>query len=519
MPYLPLRKIGSGGLVTDQDPYDLELTQFPAGNNVQFHEGRIGKAFGYSLSQSLSFAPTHVESWRYAGNNTLIVGSLTKLYRYNGSTVTNVTKTSDATNYSNSPRWQTVLLGSAMLANNGAETPQFMQPTGTRFADLTAWPTGVTTQCIKPYKSFLIMAGYETASAKFPYTVRWSDAFDPTSIPSTYDIASTTNLAGANVLTGQNGALIDQLPLNNANILYAESGVFTMNFVGGDFIFDFREVFNDDGIINRGAVASFFNQHLVVGQSDIYIHDGNSKKSIVDNKVRRTFYNELVDTRSVFCHSVSSRSEVWICYADEDATDPLSANRALVYNWSQDAFTFVDLPDCRALTTSDVLDTSGAWDGGAAATWAETSEYWSTASLNTTSKGVGVYAASPVANKTFRLISTHGADGTNLNSFLEATKIDFDSVTGKANNNIKQLMGVMPQIEGRGTVQITIGTSDSPQGSTVWKPAVDYVIDTDHKIDVRASGRYFAFRIESTSSDSYWRLTGLDIDIAEVAGR
>ncbi|MFQ3255692.1 MAG: hypothetical protein ACI9W7_000150, partial [Porticoccaceae bacterium] len=29
MAFIPLRNIGAGGIVTDQDPYDLELTQFP----------------------------------------------------------------------------------------------------------------------------------------------------------------------------------------------------------------------------------------------------------------------------------------------------------------------------------------------------------------------------------------------------------------------------------------------------------------------------------------------------------
>jgi len=146
--FVPLRKIGSGGIVTDQDPYDLELTQFPDGNNVQFHEGRIGKALGHSIANSLSFAPTHAHGWRYAGNNTLIIGSLNKLYRYNGTATTDVTKTSDATTYSNSPRWQSEQLGLAMMLNNGSQTPQYMYPTGTRFADLPNWPSTVTSSCI-----------------------------------------------------------------------------------------------------------------------------------------------------------------------------------------------------------------------------------------------------------------------------------------------------------------------------------------------------------------------------------
>jgi hypothetical protein len=518
MAYIPLRQIGSGGLVTDQDPYDLELTQFPSGNNVSFHEGRLGKSLGHSEKTTTPVAPTHVQGWLYAGSNTLVIGSLQKLYRFDGSTMSNVTKTSDSTNYSNSPRWQSEQLGVAMMFNNGAQAPQYMLPNGTRFADLPAWPSGVITSNIKPYKSFLIMAGYEQGSNKYPYTVRWSDAYDPTSVPTDYNIASTTNLAGENVLSGNNGELVDQLTLNNTQIIYAERGVFAMDFVGAPFVFSFREVFADDGIINRGAVASFFNKHLVVGHNDIYIHDGNQKRSIVDKRVRQTFFNAVADTRSVYCQTINDRSEVMICYADSDAADSQTANRALVYNWAQDAFTFIDLPNLRALAVSEALNPEGGWDD-AAGTWGQSSDFWSNASLTTEASSLTIFGAGYQASRIYELNKTHGAAGNAVNSFVEATKIDLDSVIQKATNNIKQINGIMPQIEGQGSVNISVGVSNSPQDGVAWQSTTQYNIETDHKIDVRASGRYFALRIESQSASDYWRVTGLDIDINEVASR
>lgn len=114
---------------------------------------------------------------------------------------------------------------------------------------------------------------------------------------------------------------------------------------------------------------------------------------------------------------------------------------------------------------------------------------------------------------------THAAAGSTINAFLEATKIDLDQVLGKATNNIKQINGIMPQIEGQGTVNVSVGVSNAPQDGVTWQSTTSYNIESDHKIDVRSSGRYFALRIESTSASDYWRLTGLDIDVQEVAGR
>lgn len=518
MPFVPIRGVGSEGLVTDQDAYNLELTQFPAGNNVSFHDGRLGKALGYVEEIAVAAAPTHVQSWLYAGNNTLVVGTLNKIYRFDGSSVSNVTKTSDATNYANSTRWQSAQIGVAVLMNNGSQAPQYMYPSGTRFADLPAWPSTLISACVKPYKSFLIMAGYELGSSKYPYTVRWSDAYDPASVPSDYDISSTTNLAGENILSGNNGELIDQLTLNNSQIIYAERGVFAMDFVGAPFVFNFREIFADDGLMNRGACASFVNSHLVVGHHDIYVHDGQQKNSIADKKVRKTFYNDVADTRSVFCQTVNSRSEVWICYADADAADRQNANRALVYNWTQNAFTFIDLPDVRSLTVSAAIDPSGGWDD-VSGSWADSSNYWSNSSQTNEANALSVFAAGYVDSKVFKMNESHSANGAVLSSFLETTKIDLDSVTGRPTNTIKQINGILPQIEGVGVIEISIGISQSPQDAIDWQTTVSYNVETDHKIDVRSSGRYFALRIASANTEDYWRITGLDIDMSEVSAR
>jgi hypothetical protein len=220
----------------------------------------------------------------------------------------------------------------------------------------------------------------------------------------------------------------------------------------------------------------------------------------------------------VFCQAIPDTTEVWICYADEDAADTQSANRALVYNWSQDAFTFIDLPNVRALTVADRMDVSGGW-ANSAATWSNSSDYWSNSSLGTQANNIRVFGADSNSSKIRLMSDTNGLSGGAMPAFLEATKIDLDQVLGKSTRNIKQLNGIMPQIEGTGTVRVQVGISDAPQDGIRWQVDKTFNVESDHKIDFRTSGRYFALRIESTSASDYWRLTGLDIDVQEVAGR
>lgn len=525
MVMVPLRNIGAGGLVPDQQPYDVELTQFPAGNNVQFQAGRIGKALGYTTVSSLTFQPTHVAGWFVDSSNSLVIGSNDGLYRFNGSTVEDVTATAYTGGYSNSPRWQSNQIGTGFLMNNGADKPQYMATGGTNFADLANWPANLRTTSLRPFTSFLVMAGYSEGGSEYPYTVRWSDEFDPTSVPGSYDITSTTNLAGENILGGRFGKLVDSLPLNGINIVYAERGAYAMSYIGAPLVFGFRELFDDDGIINLGAACVFNNRHFVVGRNDIYIHDGSAKQSVVDKRVKESFYTALADTRSVFVVHEPILGEIWVCYADKNAADKETANRALVYSYQNDAFTFRDLPNLRSLAVGPGIG-GGGTGGGSGATWDSLdiawdswSATWSDLGAETEARNTRLFGAGFATSKLFAHNETYGASGAGYTAYVEASKIDLDKVLNRPVQNLIQIKRIVPQINGTGTVTIKVGYSNAPQAAVTWKNEKTFAIESDWKIDTRVTGRYLALRVESSVVDGYWQLGGFDLDIEEVAER
>lgn len=523
MVMVPLRNIGAGGLVPDQQPYDVELTQFAAGNNVQMFNGRLGKSLGHVDVTTVPNAPTHVAGWFVDGNNTLVIGTANNLYRYAGSTVVNVTAAAYTSGYANSPRWQTSQIGFGFLANNGSDKPQYMAPSGTAFADIANWPTNLRTNCIKPFVSFLVMVGYTDGSTEYPYTVRWGDEFDPTSVPGSYDITSTTNLAGENILGGRLGRLIDSLPLAGNNIIYAERGAYSMAFIGAPLVFAFRELFDDGGIINRGAVCVFDNRHFVVGRDDIYIHDGSSKQPVATKRVKDTFYSSVADARSVFVTHEPSTNEIWIGYADKNAANVETANRAAVWNYANDAWTFRDLPNVRSMCVGPAIGGGGS---GTGATWDDLnvewdswSALWTDLGADTQARNTRLFSANNGASKIQAHNETFGASGVSYPSFVETTKIDMDQVLQRPTERVLQIKRILPQIKGTGTVTFQVGSSSSPQGPVTWKTTKEYNVETDYKVDTRVSGRYLALRIESSSVAGYWQLGGFDLDVEEVAER
>ena len=525
MALIPLRNIGAGGLVPDQQPYDLDMTQFSAGNNVQFSTGRIGKALGYTEVSALAFQPTHVAGWFVDSSNSVIIGSNDGLYRYNGTSITDVTASAYTTGYSNSPRWQSNQIGTGFLANNSTDKPQYMAAGDAKFSDLPNWPSTLRTNALRPYSSFLVMCGYTEGSTEYPYTVRWSDEFDPTGVPGSYDITSTTNLAGENVLGGRFGKLVDCLPLAGTNIVYAERGAFAMSFIGAPLVFAFRELFDDDGIINRGAVCVFENRHFVVGRNDIYVHDGSQKKSVAAKRVKEAFYADLADTRSVFVVMEPVKSEIWVCYADKVATNSETANRALVWNWTNDAWTLRDIPNLRGLAIGPAIGGGGTGDGSTAqwdslnVGWDSWSALWSDLGAETVARNTRLFGASYGASKLYAHNETYGGAGTGYLAYLEAPKIDLDQVLQRATRNQMQIKQIIPQVHGTGTLTFKVGASNSPQGPVAWKTTKVFNIETDYKVDTRVTGRYLAIRVESADVAGYWDIGGFDLDIEEVSER
>ena len=526
MPILPLRTIGSGGLVPDQMPYDVELTQFPHGDNVQFTSGRLGKMLGFVTAKSLSFQPTHVAPWLVDGDDSVVIGGRNRLYRFNGTSVTDVTSSPYSSGgYSNSEHWYSNQIGSAMLMNNGADIPQYMDTSMTAFQNLPNWPTGVTTGSLRPFLSFLVMTGYSTATTEHPYTVRWSDEFDPTTVPGSYDITSTTNLAGENILGGRYGRLVDSLPLSGSMVVYAERGSYLMQFVGAPLVFSFRELFGDDGIINPGACCLFNGMHFVVGHNDIYVHDGSSKKTVAYNRVKEAFYGELADVRSIVVTHDQLRSDIWVCFADKNAADSQTANRAYVWNYAVDAWTVRDLPNIRSLAVGPGVGDGGLGTGSAATwdslnvTWDAWSANWNDIGANTAARDTRLFSASYPNSKLFAHNESYSAGGQSFTAFVEATKIDLDKVMQRSVQNVMQIKRILPQMNGVGKVTFKIGYSNAPQAPVTWKTVKEYDVENDYKVDTRVSGRYLAIRVESSSTEGYWQLGGFDLDVEEVSER
>lgn len=165
----------------------------------------------------------------------------------------------------------------------------------------------------------------------------WSDPHEYNSVPQTWDFTEPTNNAGR-VTISSSADLLDSLPIGDMNFLYKRDSVFRMVYTGGQYVFRFTPAFEGYGILATGCVTAFGNKHFVVGEGQLYVHDGSNVQEIGDLQVNKWFYNRIDENYRdrVFVHKRESAAEIWICYPTGGSDGRCS--EALVWNWERNQF-------------------------------------------------------------------------------------------------------------------------------------------------------------------------------------
>lgn len=503
-----IRGLGSKGLILDQNPYDIPVEAISDGNNIRVSNGKIEKITGAKTVHSGSYY--HMAPW--FPNSTfgyVLIGS----NGWDKYTAANTSVSVTPSGTVSDGNWTHTQVGEYLIVNNQTEAPFVMSPSDSQFGTLSNWPANTRCSKIQYYNGYLVAIGLIENGTETPYVVRWSDAVQPGSLSPSWDYTVTTNLAGRNELAGSDGPILDMSQLGDQMILYMRDAVYAMQYIGGTFVFNFRKIFDDDGIITPGAVASVKGGHLVVGNDDIYLYDGSTKRSISDGRVTDYFYNSLQQVSSVLVQRYIDRDEIWVCYSDNDSVD---ANKALIYNYQYDAWTQADLPEpISQMTIATRFDTTAeTWQTNVASgTWADASERWAT--INPVDTDVTPYFVA--ANKVWQGDFSYSYDTVDYTSYVEQAKLDLDQLFGET-QSLKKLSRVLPQISGTGEITIKAGASNAPNGAVSYSKQSDFTIETDHKADIRAQGRYLALRLEM-DSPGYYSIAGWDLDLERGHGR
>lgn len=514
--------IGKNGLIQDAPIGDLPPDVFTYSENVRFRDGMAELMYGHSeLSDNgvSGFSPTHLVYNKDALDAHWLMFGDTKAYTSNQGVASwsDVTRASGdysttGGGFKTADRWVSTVLSGLVVATNNLDVPQaWPSPSSiVKLIDLANWTADTSCKSIRAHKNFLIAlniteynAGTFTVSAYNQHRVLWSHPAEPGAVPSSWDVTDTTKDAGWVDLDGPDH-VIDGGSMRDLFVIYKERSTFLMQYIGGQFIWRFTKAFNDSGILAQNCWTEVNGQHVVLTASDLIIHDGFQAKSILNGKYRRWLFQNIETTEVEKCFLVKQWyfNEVWVCFPSQGAT---WCDKALVWNYVDNTFSLRDLPDVSYAGL-------GPADDAADSTWNNDTQVWDAdnagwGSNEFTPDLQRVVLATPVTDQLFLADSTTKFDGTAINGTLERTGLTFGQP-----DKFKFVRGVRPRFYGNGNdVTITLGSQDELHGAVTWGTAQTFSIGSQYKSDHLVSGRYIAFKIESTSD--YWRLESLDFDI------
>lgn len=454
--------------------------------------------------------------WLYAGDGDIYVTTAAGVH-------SDITPSAWPVSSPDSDKYTSTELNGVPIINYEGEEPVWWdRNTANVMTTLPDWPTNASCYAMRVFKDFMLAIGYFDGSNDFPDQLAWSDAVDPGNISNgTGDTwtPAASNLAGSLEFGDTPGGLIDGAPLRGNFVVYKQNSTYLLQFVGAPFVFSRRLLFTTSGIMARNCVAEVRGSHVVLTDSDVIIHDGQTMRSLIDRKTRERLFNEI--DQDNFANSYvlhfESRDEVWICYPRQGQTYPTDA---LVWQVDHDKLSFRNLtasPDGYAhiavgntnaqFTARDWDSQAYTWDGGSA-------DYaWNdNLSFNAT---YGAVAADQENTELHEQDVTDALVDGDIRSELVREQLDFGDPS-----TTKLVRAVWPRIEGEDgqQVDVQVGSQFRNADPISWSAAVPFTIGETRKIDTFAQGRYISLRFSATGGKK-WTLPGFDVELAPSGGK
>ena len=502
MPQVIIKGLAQYGTITDIPSFETPVNAWTEVLNCSFINGGIAKS---NTRVEVLTPALDTVSKMYTKNGFVFYGTKNKIYRatqYESMDVSRISST-----YVDSNQWFITELSNVLIFTNDSNIPQMFKPTDTKFSDLTGWDANWRTSKIRAFKNFLIAVGTTENGVDYPQRIRWSDLALPNTVPTSWNATDTTKSAGFNDLSEAKGNITDIVQFGDVMVIYTTREVYLMTYVGGNDIFTFRKIFDDISMLSTECAAQINGGHFVVTSSDVVVHNGSSWKSVIQDKIKQQLFNIIQnsDINTVKVQNYPAKQEVWVLYSSTFTAGVL--DRAAIYSITNDNWTFRDIPNATAIAYGILPSDDDLIYNFQDYTYDSDSN---------TFNGIG---QDFVRNSLFIVTDDlkwwavdEGTTGTiNLPSTAIKQNIDFDDYGLEATSH-KMIKSIYPQIQGTGSVFISIGVAESAFDPPMWSNAVEFNISTDRKADFRVSGRYISIRFQSFDQD-FWNMTSYGIDV------
>ena len=423
---------------------------------------------------------------------------------------------------------------SAGTMNIGSEKISYTGVTSTTFTGCTRGAAGTTaashsdndnvtisTLCksMRAFRSFLVALNITKDGVNFPRVVKWSTEAAAQTLPTSWNETTSTVDAGEFELADTKGDILDGLQLRDSFMIYKEDAVYSMTFVGTPFIFSFRQLSPTIGAIAKNCVAEFDGGHAIFGKGNFYINDGQRIKPILPMKLKDYVFQSIDGAQTNKCFVVADygRTEILFCFTADGASTN-EPNKAVVWNYITNTFTIRDIPDLAHIGYGNVGNPTRA------TTWAGTTDTWETITgpwtMSYDLQDKVLLFADPGNTKLYRDNSGNKENTTFMNSYIQRSGLSINEQGQPDQTTVKRISAIWPKmsVSSDNSINVYLGTSMSTEGGITWNAPVTFDPDTQSKVSVRGTGKFYAVKFESTT-DMDWELDGYAIDVKNVGSR
>lgn len=535
MPTIPIRALGSKGIIKDVPPYNLPVGYWSGGMNVKFKNGEVirsnvfrdlGDESGYStiseIRSCLGFTTNSGSDVIYLVDEDMVT------WEFTNNTMTKREATGHVSSISADPvTW--VTMNNVIYVNRETHIPEYKLTSNVDFAVLgSGWDTSWRCKALRGFKNYIIAINVTKGATSYPNMVKWSALTTFGAIPADWDHTLETSHANELPISTLRGEALDGGGLGNTFIVYSADSVHALDYIGAPFIFGDRTLFTDGGILTTNCWVEVGGYHYVFGDRDIYRHNGITKESIVSSRNKKFIYNQINKEKTgvSFVSHVEADSEIHFHFnsnsSDVKWPGTEFCNMSAVYNYEEDTWSFNDVPNVNSMTTAAL--TSGLL-------WSELSDDWPTTGGSWSSMSDGTALLDVYSSGNNYLLAWDGVDeGSRVpkplvsayltTPWVQREGLDMDDVgfEVKGRKMLKEVLPMSRLYSAGASLTFTFGSNDFQTEDTSWGTGQTFDPATDYKLDVRLSGRYLAMKVEFSSQYTS-SLSGMDFNAVKIANR
>ena len=292
---------------------------------------------------------------------------------------------------------------------------------------------------------------------------------------------SDTTTAGSETMQGGNNLIAGGVARFGINLLWSDTSVFTMAFIGGDAVYAYHKLASGGGILGPHAWAELGGKVYWVSDGQFWMYEAGSPRPMRNvEDIRDFFFDRLERQQRLKTFAVANQLFSEIVFFYVSTADPdMEIDSYLIYNTFDHSWWPGTLK--RTAGVDRGIFPNPIWVGGD-----------------------GYF----YDHETGR-----NDDGAPMYSFIESAPADVED-----GRFLVDIMGMAPDTANQvGRLDLTLETYEYPQ-APVQRDGPVAILPGDQFLDLRGEGRQVAILLESKVVDGDWRL-GKPVFNWQLAGR